>query len=256
MKRYVLVLCIMLASVSSGQTARKAQPKAASSPNAGPLPLATVIEVEAFSRTSWELAFAYKDAKYKPKNGDEAAGDLEKWASETLASDEPPRLAAEHALIARNRAEFETLVKVSRAPLLYTQTPVRLASKEGALTLLLTSLGSQNVYNILRLDAKQRAAKEIESTVLPGIKQFQVINSPAIKNYGVIAIFGSKDFSDADSSPKAEVVALVAPATVCRKLADAEITEEEFVALSDVYIVDRDQLTDEVRKVKVSLGRE
>jgi dTDP-glucose pyrophosphorylase len=117
----------------------------------------------------------------------------------------------------------------------------------------LATKGSTTVYNTLRLDAKQRAIKEIQETVLPAMKRFAVavVNSADIKNFGVVVAYGSRDFSD-ELSTKAEVVALVASAERCKKLADAELTEEEFVDAADVYVMDRDSIND-LRKIKASI---
>jgi hypothetical protein len=229
-------------------------------------PVAKVIEVEAFSLDNWNLAFSSRNPdlptemrtrlqKYIPKNGEEAMADLDKYIDEKPGADWGTNLVAEHTMISKNQSSFEALVKVSLKPLLYTESPIRLASHDGSLTLILSSMGSENIYNTLRLEAKERAGKEIQETVLPEIKQFQVINIPAIKYFGVIDIYGTKDFSEPDSTPKPELVALVASVQNCRKLANAEMTEEDFVAASDVYIVGKIAI-DQVRKVKVSLGKE
>ena len=128
---------------------------------------------------------------------------------------------------------------------------MRFASKDNGLVLVEASVGSDNVYNTLRLETKERAAKEIVATILPAIKQFRGINVPDVKSFGVVAIYGTKDFSAPDSTPRPEVVALVASVENCRKLDQAEITEEDFVASSDIYLVDKDSA--DARKVKISL---
>ena len=99
-------------------------------------------------------------------------------------------------MISKNPSSLEALVKVSLSPLLDTESPVRLASNDGNLTLLLSSMGSENVYNTLRLEAKERAGEEIQKTALPEMRQFDIINSPAFKYFGVIAVYGTKDFSE------------------------------------------------------------
>jgi len=234
-----------------------AQIKTTGTQSVGPLPVATVIEDEASSRTDWDLTIAYRHKDYPPKSAQQAIGDLDKYV---LLKPEPggdsPQLLAEHLLMGKYHADLDKLVSVSFGPLLYTVTPVRLASREGELTLLLTSLGSVNIYNTQRLDARGRAAKEIQATVLPEIKQFRVVTAPAIKNFGVIVIYGTKDFSEEDSTPKPELVALVASAGNCRKLAAATMTEEDFVAASDTYIVDKDEVVPDVRKVRIALGND
>ncbi len=234
-----------------------AQTKTTGTQSFGPLPVATVIEAEASSRTDWDLTIAYRHKDYPPKGAQQAVEDLDKFV---LSKPEPggnsPRLLAEHLLMGKYHTDLDRLVSVSLGPLLYTVTPARLASKDGELTLLLTSIGSENVYNTLRLDARERAAKEIQATVLPELKQFRVVTAPAIRNFGVIVIYGTKDFSEEDSTPKPELVALVASAGNCRKLIAATMTEEDFAASADTYIVDKDQVLADVRKIRISLGND
>ena len=161
-------------------------------------------------------------------------------------------LVAEHTLVARNQTVLSRFLRQITEPLLYTgESPVRFASKDNGLVLVEASVGSDNEYNTLRLETKERAAKEIVATILPAIKQFRGINVPGVKSFGVVAIYGTKDFSAPDSTPEPEVVALVASVENCRKLDEAEITEEDFVASSDIYLVDKDSA--DARKVKISL---
>jgi len=250
-------LILALSVVSAAQTATKHLPQATSQAASKLLPLVEVIEVESDARTEWDLAAASDTGDHRPKSREEGVADINKFIAMRVTADNTRRgLVAEQALFKKHRDSLSKLVSVSPRPFLYGETPVRFASKDGALTLLLTTLVSQNVYNTLRLDAKQRAAKEIEDTVLPAMSVFSLVSSTAdIKSFGVIVVYGTRDFSETDSilSRKGEVVALVASADRCRKLGQAELTEEEFVDSADVYLVDRDMIGG-VRKVKVSLG--
>ena len=99
-------------------------------------------------------------------------------------------------------------------------------------------------------------SRRSKPTVLPAMKQFRVVAAaPDIKNFGVIVVYETRDFSKENSilSLKAEAVALVAQADKCRKLSEAVLTEEEFVDTADVYLVDREMIGG-VRKIKVSLN--
>jgi hypothetical protein len=208
-------------------------------------------------KTDWDLAFHYYDEDNPPKGADRATADIAKaideWRTARAALKATPQgVIFERDLIERYRADIMRLLKVS-GPLLYTGLPIHFALKNNELTLILASKGSTNVYNTLRLDAKQRAIKELQETVLPAMKRFAVVNSTDIKNFGVLVAYGSKDYSDDGVlSTKPEVVALVASAERCRKLAAAELTEEEFVDAADVYVIDRDTISD-LRKIKVSI---
>jgi hypothetical protein len=249
-----------LTLASAAQNAKKPQSKSdiASAPVAVPpavLPLVTVIEVEAFNRANWYLMKS-GNKDYHAKSGSEAAVELENWAKTPLGHDTPAKLIEEHRLISKNLPYLKGLAQRSVNPLIYTEVPIRLASKDGALVAIISSVASRNVYNTLRLDAKERAAKEITDSILPEIRYLAASLSPDYRYYGVIGIYGTKDLSKEDDEAKGELVALVASAGSCRKLANAEMTEEDFVAVSDVYIVDRDDLAASVRKVKITLGKD
>ena len=217
---------------------------------------ARVIGGEWSAKTSWNVTFHYHDPKYPPRDAARAAADIDRGIDlhhASRAAKEPrPDIVEEWDLIEKYRADITNLVRVT-GPFLYSEpgVPVGFALKDNNLTLILASLGSTNVYNT-RLDAKQRATREIQETVLPAIRRFAVVTSTDIKNFGVMVAYGSDDSSE-EPSTRGEIVALVASSEKCRKLADAELTEEEFVDSADVYLMDRDTVG-EVRKVKVSIG--
>ena len=263
---YALLFVLPLASFA--QTAKKQQPKPLSPDPSKFLSLLEVIDVESFARTLWELAanrnVLAAHPEDKPKTPQEAASDIDKFISAkvgtepwTPSASADPRhegrrgLLAEQALFKKHRDSLSTVVGSTLRPLLYSEIPARFALKDGALTLLLTTLDSENVYNTLRLDSRQRAAKEIDAIALPAIERLSTVRAPDVKYFGVIVAYGTRDFSQEDSSktPEAELVVLVAQADRCRKVSDAELTEEEFVDTADVYLVDGG-----VRKIKVSLN--
>jgi hypothetical protein len=251
----VYTLLVVLPVVAVGQTTKKQSPQPRPSAPSKLFSLVEVIGIESFARTYWELA-AEKNADYKPKSAQEAIAGIDEFIGSSVGTDEGRRgLLVEQALFKKHRASLSDLVSLSLLPLLYDEAPVRFALKDEALTLLLTTLASEDVYNTLRLDAKQRAATEIQAVALPAIKQFRVVDSPDIKNVGVLVVYGTRDFSKSDSilTRKGELVGLVAQADRCKRLGRAELTEEEFVDTADVYLVDRD-MTSGVRKIKVSLS--
>lgn len=262
----VALVFLVLPSPSTAQVGQAAQrpqtPKGSANPPVKATPptvelgsVAKAIGGEFTAKTSWDLTFHFHDPKYPPKDTDRATADIGEIVklrrASRAAKETRPGIVDEWDLVEKYQADIIRLVSVS-GPLLYSLLPVHFALKDSNLTLILASIGSDNVYNTLRLDAKQRATKEVQETALPAIKRFAVVGSKDIKNFGVMVAYGSKDFSD-ESSTKAEIVALVASSGACRKLADAELTEEDFVDMADVYLMDRETL-DDVRKIKVSIS--
>ena len=265
----LLVLCMAFTFLTFGaaQTTQRQQtgkgpakpPVKAAPPTVRLDSIAKVIGDLWHAKTDWSLAVQFHDEKYPPKAADRATADVERVIGlrreERAAKENHPDIVDEWDLIEKYREDISSLLSVS-GPLLYTGLPVRFALKDNDLTLILNSLVSTNVYNTLRLDAKQRAAKEIQDTVLPAIRRFAtaVVNSKDIKYFGVVVAYGSKDFSkESDDNTEAEIVALIASSERCKKLAAAELTEEEFVDTADVYLIDRDTRND-LRKIKLSIS--
>ncbi len=77
--------------------------------------------------------------------------------------------------------------QLGRFVYLKSAIPVRFALKDNSLTLLITGIASEYTYNTLRTTAKSRAAKAIESMILPSLKNFdEVFFSSDIKYKGVV----------------------------------------------------------------------
>jgi hypothetical protein len=283
------LVCALILSLAASQTAKKHLPQQMES---GLRSVAWVIDVDALeAKTEWRLAAsqlairnlsvtadvntllsqlpisgapvspAPPEEKNVAKTGQEAVSDMDAFIRKKVAVDEAYRgFFVEQALFKKYRSSLIDLVTASFRPLVYLESPVHFGLKENDLTLLLNTLASENIYNTLRLDAKERATKEVVATVLPAIRQFRVISHSAeIKNFGVIVAYGTRDFSQEDFSLnwEPEVVALVAQADRCRKLDQAELSEEEFVDTADVYVVDAGPQKGTglaVRKIKVSLS--
>lgn len=255
MKIVILALCFSLPGVSLAQAvkpATKQQP--VRQPTQAPsqlLSLTEVIEVESFSRTVWELKLRYK--KEPPKRGEDAVQAIDDFIKNKPEKDERRGLILEHRLFMKHRDSLARLVRYNLKPFVYFNVPVRFALKDGSLTLLLVGVGSTEVYDTLRLTAKARAAKEIQATIFPILKQFDLVSPGDMKYYGVLAVYGSKDSSDdSELSIKPEVVVLVAPVDKTKKFIASAMTEEEFLDAADIYLMDRDTLSG-LRKVKVTL---
>ncbi|MBK8368172.1 MAG: hypothetical protein IPL10_12350 [Bacteroidetes bacterium] len=122
-----------------------------------------------------------------------------------------------------------------------------------ALTVLLSSVYIENVYNTTKLSARQRATKVLTSYLIPQLKVFSNnFTQSEIKYFGFSAVYGSKDFIDDSSKPKAELVSIVVPQILIKKYASGSITEDDLVAGSEIWLSDRDVITD-IKKVKITL---
>lgn len=254
---YFLILTFFL-SVSIVQSEQLQQPKIS--------PLQTVIdvlEIETWARTFWNLAYGHGDIESKPKSPKEVIEDIDVWLKNKPEKDERKGQIAEYQLVVKH---IDNLVKLFQEfKLVGTQLgefvylkgtiPVRFALKDNSLTLIITGVASKYTYNTLRTTAKSRAAKIIESMILPSLKDIhEFFSSSDIKYFGMVVVYGSKDFSKKSRvlNLEAEVVSLVVASDKCKQFIEGRITQEELVDGADVYLCDRDMVTG-IKKVKVSL---
>lgn len=136
-----------------------------------------------------------------------------------------------------------------------TYVPVIFGKREEDLVLLITGLTDGKIYNTLQLDARARAAKAVSEVLAPAWKAFQALpTAPDIKFVGFAATYGTQDFLDKASpmSLKAESVVVVVPLDRALKFASGALTEDELIEASDVWVSDKDTVSD-VKKIKLTL---
>ena len=254
---YLLILIFFL-SVSIAQSEQLQQPKISQLQT-----VIDVLEIETSARTIWELAYGYGDIENKPKSPKEVIEDIDVWLKNKPDKDEQKGQIAEYQLVVKHRdnlvrlfQEFK-LVGTQLGEFVYLRgtIPVRFALKDNSLTLLITGVASEYTYNTLRTTAKSRAAKIIESMILPSLKNIhEFFSSSDIKYFGMVVVYSSKDFSKKSRvlKLKAEVVSLVIASDKCKQFVEGKITQEDLVDSADVYLFDRDMVTG-IKKVKVSL---
>jgi hypothetical protein len=138
--------------------------------------------------------------------------------------------------------------------LLYSneETPFRFLIYDGQKLLLVSSIVSTQIYNSLRLNDRARAAKELHSTAIPALREiYQALAGTDLKYYGVIVVYGVKDFSDEGIfATHTEVIAIISNSAVIGSLADGKTTEEEMADKSSIYLESADPGSQLV-KVKV-----
>jgi hypothetical protein len=165
---------------------------------------------------------------------------------------EPERL--QQQLISKHsaviRAVFERL---NSKNFVYAYLPIRFALKDGQLTLVLTGLASDNVYNTLNSTSRSRASQVLSGSVLPALKQLEpALSIDGLKFCSVSATYGSKNFADrTELSLRGEAVTAVLSVDQVRKYAAGELADDDVVATADIYLVDRDDPG--VKKVRLTL---
>jgi len=184
------------------------------------------------------------DDSYAVKSGDDAAQMLEAWTVNRPArpKGETNRLynatLAEHALACKYKQQLLSLLHALGPFYCFDNSPpIRFARRPAGTALLVTRLASSDIFNTLRTTQKTRAAKALQSTVLPEIGELRrALAGTSLKYYGLIAFYGARDFSKDYLSPDYEGVALIVSAAAAAKFADGLITEDALVSGADVYV--------------------
>ena len=128
--------------------------------------------------------------------------------------------------------------------------------RDDGIVLMLKNIISPNKYNTIRLDSKQRAAKTISSAILSSLQHFRVLfSNKEINYYGMIVGYGSENFLNQgkyNSDLMAEAVGVIVSADQCKRFVNGEITDDELIDSTDVYVADRDMMSG-FKKIKLRL---
>ena len=123
-----------------------------------------------------------------------------------------------------------------------------------ALTLIISGIYIDKNYNIQTLTSKQRSANVITSYFLPKFRNLvSSLSENEVKYFGMACVFVSRDFSDKSYvSASAEFVSIIAPKNLITKYVAGDLSEDELISSSDIYICDRD-MKGAIKKIKISI---
>jgi len=110
---------------------------------------------------------------------------------------------------------------------------------------ILINIVSENTYNTLRTSSNSRYADVLRACVIPNLSMFSEINnSEDIAYFGFIVTYGSANFIEEKVSPnlKAESGCIIINWNDRKKFVEAEISENELLARSGIYLSDRDMI--------------
>jgi hypothetical protein len=221
------------------------------------------IKKASFQRTTWSLYAIYNEKKYAPIRSENVINDINQYLTimDTSQSKNIYEIAEIKKYLPNIDSTFKTLTLFGPGQLaefLYTKPysiPVNFSlTGDTALTMLISGICIDNIYNTLKLTSRQRATKVITTFLIPQLRVFsKCFPNTDIKYFGFAAVFGSKDFSSTSkTSTKAEFVSFVVPTGIINKFVSGDITEDELVESSEVNISDRDMIVD-VKKIKLVL---
>lgn len=216
-----------------------------------------------FHRTTWSLYSIHNEKKYAPTSSALVINDVNKYLTymDTAKTKNINEIAEIEKHLPNIDSTFKSLTLFGPnqlAEFLYLKPnsiPVNFSmTGDTALTMIITGIFIDNIYNTLKLTSRQRATKVITSYLIPQLNVFtKCFPNTDIEYFGFCAIYGSKDFSNnSSSSTKAEFVSFVVPTKIINKFVSGDITEDELVESSEVNISDRDMIG-EIKKIKITL---
>jgi hypothetical protein len=109
-----------------------------------------------------------------------------------------------------------------------------------------------NVYNTIQLTSKQRATRVMTGYILPELASIaEAFPGEEIKYYGMTCIYGSKDFTDKSKfALRGEFVGFIAPSKIIKQYIAGDITEDDLVSASSIFISDREMVSG-IKKVSI-----
>ncbi|MFH1010646.1 MAG: hypothetical protein V1784_05365 [bacterium] len=218
----------------------------------------TVIGSCRSDKTAWSLSIEHADPEYPLKSGEDVINALQQRVESDRGTSMTEKSLVKREMPALTKLmENMSLIGHDLGRFLYADTiliPVRFAQKNSLTTLIITGIASETVYNTLRTTSKSRAAKVVQSMIIPSMPYFvTAFKASKIHRYAMCVTYGSKDFLEGDvyGNLQPEIVAFVVPANAARRFVKGEITEEELLDASDAYLSDRDLRLD-FKKVKLT----
>lgn len=114
--------------------------------------------------------------------------------------------------------------------------PFEFQQRDGDVVLLLDGLSVSTVYNTLRTTERTRASKAVSSYILPALKKLPEKFPPTrIVYLAFVVAYGARDLTSSEPA-SGEAVCLVVRVDQCGKLVSGEISDDEFLENSDVYL--------------------
>lgn len=224
-----------------------------------------IIERRNFDKISWDLA-ASDDEKYAAIKAGDVMTYINTYLSNIPIENKRTGEIKEFNLIKKYKNNFDStfedfklLSTGERGNFVFTKensNPIHFGLyNDTALSLLISGLCIDKVYNTLKLTSRQRATKVVMTYILPQLIVFlHKFKTKEIKYFSMTCVYGSKDFSDESANAtKGEFVGFIASRNIIQKYVLHDITEDELINAADIYICDRDMGISEIKKIKITL---
>lgn len=224
-----------------------------------------IFSVTNSDRTTWSLFGQYNNIEYAPTNAEDVIIDIDNYLANPPTENKRRGQLKEFGYIKKYRNNIDSTFKGLKllgsdqlGKFLYGKKyslPIHFCMYgDTALSFIVSGAYIDNIYNTLKLTGRQRAAKVITTYILPSLKSYaRAFSNSEIKYFGMTCIYGSKDFTDKSAlALKPEFVGFIAPAKLIKKYVSGDLTEDELIEASDIYVCDRDMVA-EIKKIKIVL---
>ncbi len=211
----------------------------------------SVLEQEALNKTKWSFKV------HNIKNESDIADSVNNFLSMPVKDGFN---LVEFNLLKKYENKFqkllpELLVKNNSINEIITSTiPFRIVNKNRELALLTTTLSIDNVVNTLKYPTSEdRVPFMISSKILQILLNiYEQFKDTDIKNFGVVIIYGYQNFSEVQkSSPKPELVSVLASKKNIKEFIDGKINSNKLIQNSDIYLSNI-ELNETINKINVS----
>jgi hypothetical protein len=251
MRRLSLLAVAVFLLQGSCLGARKATPK-----NLPPHELVELARIR--SEIKWALNFSLQGAKVEPRDKPlSSAGLAGSIGSDRFLKDASAICPRDLLLRKKYQKSLKAFVldfSYAGGEVYYFNDRFGFSGYKGGVCLDLCTVASPNVWNTLRLNGHQRAAKVFNQYV-PGLASslFKCFHVPAdIAYYSVGIVYGTRDASeDTSCGPDAEFLTVTAKAEMWAKFAKSLITDQQFADSAELLLDESGQTTD--RRVGLKL---
>ena len=130
--------------------------------------------------------------------------------------------------------------------------PVSILFNDEGRVFFIQSIFIDDIYNTVKLSARQRAAKVISTYLIDCLKESSsIIRDKSVSFFAAGAAYGCKDPLEDNSSIVGEYVYIISSRIIIEKYSLGTISEDELVNQSSIFLREKDNYT--LKKVKISL---
>ena len=130
--------------------------------------------------------------------------------------------------------------------------PVSILSNDEGRTFFIQSIFIDDIFNTVKLSARQRAAKVISTYLINCLKESSsIISDKSISFFAAGAAYGCKDLLTDNSRIEGEYVYIISSRIMIEKYSLGSISEDDLINQASIFLREKDNFG--LKKVKISL---